>query len=770
MQHITTDVKRTTGCPVEADKSNRAFVYRADAISRPSSEIDDSDNDPDYVPDSESEERDEPDYDFDRLKVGSEVIDTDSTDFISADTDHLAKAIHRQENAIEYIKPSACALNYNDLSPVWSTNNPNNRVDLAMLNVQPQAFDTKLADLSSTDSVNQDSNDTALSKTTDASLDKTRSRQEKVTQSTKLSAGAFNHLFKVIPTNNTTDRVYDKKFYCLFCKSAQSKLPRHLTNKHRDEKEVQLYMQEKDTKLKNDIIKKLRNLGNHQHNMKVIRENKGSLMVKYRPADADQSEEYIPCEYCYGYYKSSELWKHVKRCTLATCSSSLRSRRVVQSSRLLLPVPQEASEGLKAVLATLSSDDVSRIVKSDSLILKLGEKMFKRHGHDKEQYSILRTRMRELARLLRSLRHTSGKPNASLDEFINPSQFQAVLEATKDITGFSSQENTFKTPSLSLKIGHALKKCCKIMEGEALESGDEDKQRRSASFHQLIEMNWNDEISTHALRTIGERKRNKVKLLPLTKDVKLLNEHLKTKGKDAHDALNASHNNATAWMDLSRISLALIILFNRRRQGEVSKMTISDLNQQHSGNEEDVVNALSSFEKTLCTIFSRIEIIGKRGRTVPVILTDEIKTWLKLLVQTRTDVGVHPDNNFIFARLCYGSLGHIRGSDCLREFGEDCGANHPNLLRSTKLRFQIATLSQILNLKDHELDLLAYFLGHDIRVHREFYRLPEHTLQVAKVSKIQMAMESGQITKQAGKTLDEINIDAEEGKLIKLKS
>ena len=73
--------------------------------------------------------------------------------------------------------------------------------------------------------------------------------------------------------------------------------------------------------------------------------------------------------------------------------------------------------------------------------------MFKRHGHDKEQYSILRTKMRELTRLLISLRHTSGKPNASLDDFINPSWFQAVLEATKDITGFSSQENTFKTPS-----------------------------------------------------------------------------------------------------------------------------------------------------------------------------------------------------------------------------------------------------------------------------------------------------------------------------------
>ena len=103
-------------------------------------------------------------------------------------------------------------------------------------------------ELPTTDSVNYD--DTALSKTTDGSLVKTKSHQEKVTQLTKSSAGAFNHLFTVIPTNNTTDRVYDKKFYFLFCRSTQSKLPRHLTNKHCGEKEVQWYMQEKDTKLK----------------------------------------------------------------------------------------------------------------------------------------------------------------------------------------------------------------------------------------------------------------------------------------------------------------------------------------------------------------------------------------------------------------------------------------------------------------------------------------------------------------------------------------
>lgn len=41
------------------------------------------------------------------------------------------------------------------------------------------------------------------------------------------------------------------------------------------------------------------------------------------------------------------------------------------------------------------------------------------------------------------------------------------------------------------------------------------------------------------------------------------------------------------------------------------------------------------------------------------------------------------------------------------------------------------------------MDQIATFLGHDIRVRREFYRLPESTLQLAKVSKLLIAMEKG---------------------------
>jgi len=100
-----------------------------------------------------------------------------------------------------------------------------------------------------------------------------------------------------------------------------------------------------------------------------------------------------------------------------------------------------------------------------------------------------------------------------------------------------------------------------------------------------------------------------------------------------------------------------------------------------------------------------------------------------------------------------------RSSDCLRRFAVQSETKNPSALTSTKLRKHVATMSQMLALKDNELDLLATFLGHDICVHRELYRLPEHTLQVAKVIKLLIAMEHGQTKTLQGRNFDDINVN-----------
>ncbi|XP_060798518.1 uncharacterized protein LOC132900442 isoform X2 [Neoarius graeffei] len=114
----------------------------------------------------------------------------------------------------------------------------------------------------------------------------------------------------------------------------------------------------------------------------------------------------------------------------------------------------------------------------------------------------------------------------------------------------------------------------------------------------------------------------------------------------------------------------------------------------------------------------------------------------------------------VFARP--GAMSHYRGSDCIRQFVQCCHVKNPLSLTSTRLRKHMATLSKVLNLQETELDQLADFMGHDIRVHRQFYRLPEGTLQLVKISKILMAMEQGRLAEFQGKSLEEIDIDPNE--------
>ncbi|KAK2904486.1 hypothetical protein Q8A73_011143 [Channa argus] len=175
----------------------------------------------------------------------------------------------------------------------------------------------------------------------------------------------------------------------------------------------------------------------------------------------------------------------------------------------------------------------------------------------------------------------------------------------------------------------------------------------------------------------------------------------------------------------------------------------------------DIAVGLSPFEQKMSKLYSRVEIMGKRGRKVAVLLNCEHLNSLTLLVDKRDACGVDKDNPFLFARPKCGPTSYYRGQDCIRVFASQCGAQNPEYLRSTHLRKHVATLSQILNLKDNELDQLANFLGHDIRVHRSYYRLPEATIEIAKISKLLMAMEKGTLARFQGKGLDDIDFEAE---------
>ena len=561
-------------------------------------------------------------------------------------------------------------------------------------------------------------------------------------------------------TNNIECRKYDKKFVCLYCGELRSKLPDHLVARHGDEEEVTMYMEEKDTSKKTKRYIKLRNLGNHLHNLNVLRKREGHLIVKYRPNnDKADPDKYGPCPFCYGYYLRRELWRH--KCPLKPTKDNNSRSKLAVSSLMLLPQSTVHSTLFQKVLCSMKSDQISRVAKSDDTILKLGDKLCNKHGHDADKHNYVRQKMREMARLLVELRKTTQRPNNGLASFFHPQYYRSLVACSKIVSGYDESRNRYGTPSLALKIGHSVQKCVKILIGNAIEKRDKETECDAEELQKLININWTDDVSSNALKTLQEDKRNRTEVLPLAEDIKTFSDHLKAASvaqiKQIEDLTNAVP--IQDWSRLNGIVLTQLILFNRRRSGEVSRMKISDYLAKHTaecGSQFETI--LSEFEKKLCFIMPRIEIEGKRGRTVAVLFPQYVVQSLEILLQTRNQI-VADENQFLFPTVHYGSLSHIRGSDCLRKFSGECGAIAPERLRSTNLRKHIATMSQVMNMKENELDILANFMGHDIRVHREFYRLPEATVQVAKVAKLLMTMEEGGQDLPAGQSLDEIQVD-----------
>ncbi|XP_070411622.1 uncharacterized protein [Nothobranchius furzeri] len=551
----------------------------------------------------------------------------------------------------------------------------------------------------------------------------------------------------------------EKKNYCFVCDKPQSKLARHFQVHEKTHAEVAevlaLPINSKMRKLKLD---RLRNKGNCKHNSEVYKSGSGLLKIKRKPKKIYDLNQYVHCTYCQGLYLRKHFWRHAHKCKAKPLQDEQESGRVLTLASMVdSSLCQQISQSVWKLLSVMRDDEVATAVRSDFNILQLAQSFFNKHGQDPTKHEYIRQKIREVGRLLLILRKDYSVYN--LEEAVRPSNFHTLVQAVKKVSGFDEEKHSFQTPSLALKLGHSLHKICDIINCKALMTGDCELKKSTQAFKKLYSTKWSELVSHTALTTLDDKHFNKPSTLPFTEDVKRLHQHLEKVGNSASETLKCDPS-PQAYGELCKTTLSKIILFNRRRGGEVSKMHLSAFAMRDTSPlHKDVALGLSQFEQKLCAHFSRVEIKGKRGRKVAVLLSPDMVEAINILISRRQECGVPQKNPFLFARP--HCLTPFRAQDCLRLYSNQCGAQRPDLLRSTQLRKHVATLSQVLNLKNHELDQVADFLGHDIRVHREYYRLPEATTQLAKISKLLIALDKGALSDLQGKTLEEIEIEDE---------
>lgn len=553
-------------------------------------------------------------------------------------------------------------------------------------------------------------------------------------------------------------RSWDKRHYCLYCGEPHSKIARHLERKHIDIKDVayafSFQVGSKDRKV---LLDQLRNKGDFKHNTKVLKKGKGQLVTCKQPSYNTCVEDYLPCTCCYGMFVKKELWKHQSSCgskkSCMTDSGTKGRRRVQSRAARLLPIAA-SSTGCQKIINNMRQDDISFHIRSDSLICRYGEALFAKHGRVKSKHQYIAQRMRELGRFMLAAKDMD-KTVKGLKDLCVPSRFEFVVSVAKKVTEFSPGKNEYGKPSTAVKIGFCLKGAVEVLIGQTLMNDDDLAERKAKKFLELLEKNWKNYVSVSAHQTMQEKRWNKQDDIPLTKDVMTLRNYLRMREDEAKEELTKELSLA-AYKTLNETVLAQLIIFNKRREGEASRLSLDTYRTaSKSPINMDIYETLSPLEKELSKLLTRIEIRGKRDRKVPVFLTERMKESIDLLIKRREEAGIPEENPYLFARP--GAITNIRGCDCLRKYAVESGAQNPELLRSTKLRKQVATLCQLLDLSEQELEQVARFMGHDIRVHRDFYRQTDKTFQIAKISKLLFAMGKGTGTLK-GKNLSTINL------------
>ncbi|KAA0721564.1 hypothetical protein E1301_Tti019440 [Triplophysa tibetana] len=284
----------------------------------------------------------------------------------------------------------------------------------------------------------------------------------------------------------------------------------------------------------------------------------------------------------------------------------------------------------------MHDDEISTVVRNDFCLLRFAESLYSKQGHDPSKHDYIRQKIRQVGRFLQTLRRIS--PIMSLEDSIKPRNFMTVIKAVQETAGFDTNTNSYKTPSLALKIGHSLLKVSYIVRCHALMGGNEDLIKSSEAFQKLYQAKWSEYISHCALTTISDSKYNKPDNLPLTEDIKKLHQHLDNSAELATAALKKDYSS------LARTIVTKIVIFNRRRIGEVSKMKLMNfLQRDHSHTHEGT--GLLNYEQKLCRYFNRVELKGKRGRKV----APDMKNALNLLIANRKECGVPEENDYLFA-------------------------------------------------------------------------------------------------------------------------
>lgn len=446
---------------------------------------------------------------------------------------------------------------------------------------------------------------------------------------------------KGIPKDGCKKR-YDKVNYCTFClKEIKGKISRHLLcNKHKDcLRSSEIRLLPKKSKERVAKLEILANEGNFKHNVQVLKEEKGELVVGRRSNTDDNStvrhpKDYLPCEYCLKFVLRRHLWEHIHRCEIRkyyglpdpakkkidmklqddaneddneqdqdsqddgqVTSFTRRSRSLLNSALLSSDEAKVAQ-----ALGRMADDEITAVVRNDKMMKRYLELQTAGLGHaldhkSKDVYKVNQN-VRPLARLVLEARKSVAQ--IDLNCLLMPAYFDLVVQSTLNLCRIDSGDNLNFGSSMGYILGHVIA----IKAGIAIRCDDEQMGKDARNFKVLFDAEWHKRVNSILKKrkdNLEVAKRNEI---PLTNDLVSFRNYLSQRLQVLTDRLPtipAGEKKVTEWHELSKVLLCRLILFNKRRVSEISDLPISSYTNrpQWTNDSEEMNSALTDMEKEM---------------------------------------------------------------------------------------------------------------------------------------------------------------------------
>lgn len=138
---------------------------------------------------------------------------------------------------------------------------------------------------------------------------------------------------------------------------------------------------------------------------------------------------------------------------------------------------------------------------------------------------------------------------------------------------------------------------------------------------------------------------------------------------------------------------------------------------------------------------------------VPILFTTETVKAIKIIVNNRQKKGALVDSDYLFT---YGTNNVLRGWDTLQQIVKNIDMEKPKLVTPTRTRKHVACMMQLLDMTEGELTWLTSHMGHTNNIHKNWYRKEDSTIELTKVARTLMSVDSHNREHLQNKKIDEL--------------